>query len=57
MGIDMITNSELAEAIVVRWAIPFVLELPYSHAIIAIDCLSLVQKPGQKPWIVGIQEL
>ena len=43
-GIDMITDSELAEAIAVRQAILFVSELPYSHVIIATDCLSLVQK-------------
>ena len=41
---DKITNPELAEAIAFRQALLFVSGLPYSHVIIASDCLSLVQK-------------
>jgi len=56
-SIDMITNPELAEAIAVRQTILFVSKLPYSHVIIATDCLSLVQKLRLEAMIVRIQEL
>lgn len=43
-GLDRIIEPELAEAFAFRQAVTFALGLNYKRAIIASDCLSLVQK-------------
>ncbi|TVU24357.1 hypothetical protein EJB05_26789, partial [Eragrostis curvula] len=47
-GINKVTDPELAESIVFRRAVLFAIELRIDQAIIATDCLSLINKLKSK---------
>jgi hypothetical protein len=43
-GFDKITNPKMAETIAFRHAVQFALQLPHNKALVAFDCLLLINK-------------